>query len=75
MIAADRAYEDRHAPVPERGLWAAVLHQALDDAVQGKLTPSGWIGSQDFAMVCHMADMDPAAMREGFFRQLSRRAA
>jgi hypothetical protein len=72
----DRAYEDTGRPIPERQLWAAVLHQALDDALNGVSSgPSDWIGSRDFAEVAELAGLDPSAARAGFARRLNQASA
>ncbi len=52
-----------------------MLGQALADARNGDLVPSNWIGSGDFREVVDLAGLDPAAVREGFLRNLSRQAA
>ena len=62
---------------PELHLWRAVLVAALDDAARAK-TPAdaAWITSRDFAMVCHLAQVDPAAVRRSFAtRPMHRRCA
>lgn len=60
----------------ERELWATVLHRAVRDAA-GDLDnistshrayeqrkAQAWLGSRDFAEVCHLAGVDPAAVRD-----------
>lgn len=52
----------------EAGLWRAVLSQAIRDIYSGcekeRQEVLIWIGSNDFADVCYMADADPDNMRE-----------
>jgi len=61
---------------PEARLWQVIAAQALQDAAQGK--DAAWIGSRDFATVCTLAGLDPAAVEARFdperFRALSRAA-
>lgn len=53
-------------------LWRAVLRIGLHDVATGK--DPDWMDSQDFAMVCDLADVDADAMRTRFdadrFRRL-----
>ena len=72
-VAADRAYEDSTAAPRERGLWCAVIHQALSDVLTGaESVPSGWLNSHDFRMVAELAGVDPSAARDGFLRRVDR---
>lgn len=61
---------------PEARLWGAVTTHALHDAAKGR--DADWIGSRDFAEVCTLAGLDPAAVAERFdperFRALIRAA-
>ena len=45
---------------PDLHLWRAVLHMGLMDAARG--ADPGWMQSPDFALVCHLAQVDPAAV-------------
>jgi hypothetical protein len=45
---------------PDLHLWRAVLVAGLSDAAKGRET--AWIGSPDFALVCHLALVDPVAV-------------
>jgi len=69
---------------PDRELWCAVLLLALSDAVQSVKTgkrnpergspedPLAYIlaPSPDFVQVCHLAGVDPQAVRDRFKRQI-----
>ena len=48
-------------------LWRAVLVAGLDDAAKAK-TPAdaAWIRSRDFVLVCHLAQVDPAAVLRAY---------
>jgi hypothetical protein len=45
---------------PNLHLWRAVLVAGLTDTARG-IDP-GWIRSRDFVLVCHLAQIDPAAV-------------
>ena len=45
-------------------LWRAVLAHALHDAAKGK--DAGWIGTQDFRMVCALAGVEDEAVLTRF---------
>ena len=45
---------------PELALWRAVLVAGLHDAARGK--DPAWLGSDDFAQVCDLAQLDPEAV-------------
>ena len=45
---------------PDLHLWRAVLVAGLTDAAKGH--DPGWIGSRDFVLVCHLAQVDPQAV-------------
>ena len=72
-------------PIPEQGLWRAVLHRALLDikgttllhapgATELTITQTiGWIGSQDFFTVCNLAGYDPHYVEERFLVYVNQR--
>lgn len=48
-------------------LWRAVLVHGLEDAARAK-TPrdAAWLGSRDFAVVCHLAQVEPEAVLRAY---------
>ena len=52
---------------PDLHLWRAVLVAGLDDAAKAK-TPQdvAWLRSRDFVAVCHLAQVDPAAVLRSY---------
>ena len=64
---------------PELHLWRAVLHAGLMDAArQTEPKDAAWIGSRDFVAVCHLAQVDPAAVLRSYRPerfQMQRKAA
>ena len=61
---------------PEASLWHAILAHALHDAARGQ--DIGWLGSNDFQIVCGLAGLDPEAVLTRFdperFRRLIKAA-
>jgi hypothetical protein len=59
---------------PEITLWRSVLRLAFDDLTGGlkgttpidHLRVKRWVGSNDFAIVCYLAGVDPHATLEAF---------
>lgn len=49
---------------PDVLLWRAVLRTGLHDVANGR--DPDWMDSQDFVMVCELADVDADAMRLRF---------
>ena len=58
---------------PRQAMWCAVLELAIADARRGK--DPGWIGSDDFAMVCALAGVDPEGVQASLARELEAVAA
>ena len=58
----------RAAPSPERRLWASVLLTQVDDLCAGnpavRSEAAAWFGRRDFGEVCHLAGLDPDAVRD-----------
>ena len=44
---------------PELALWRAVLIAGLQDDARRGEDAGDWVGSDDFAQVCHLAGLDP----------------
>ena len=49
---------------PDLHLWRSVLIMGLHDAAKGR--EADWIGSPDFAHVCHLAQVDPQAVLRAY---------
>lgn len=71
------------AESPEVHLWRAVIGQAFDDATSRSLNPEvqrerprarAWLlrGGDDFNDICHMAMLDPDAVRDSADKLCSR---